>query len=325
MIDRLLRKGRRIRHLRAARAVLATPPILPTKDPVLIFSMIGTAVLLPYLVAVKSFHARLGIGRVAILDDGSLTAADRAVLAHHLANPPILPIGAVNTGACPTGGTWERLVTLLDMTANDYVVQLDSDTVTVGDVPEVVRAIAANRSFTLLGDRLAEARGVLSLVDFMAAYHPDGSDIDLAGPAHVIASIEGHWDRYPDPARHRYIRGSSGFAGFARGGHLSRPSVEVFSRRAESIVGRQKWCRWGSEQVASNFVVANSDEPVLLPYARYSNYWNEPTGADARFLHFVGTHRYSSSEYTRRTEQAISALLHQRRAERPLLQSARQR
>ena len=76
-----------------------------------IFSMMGTRVLLPYLVAVKSFHAQLAIGRVVILDDGTLTAADRAVLAHHLGNPSILPIDAVKTGACPTGGTWERLLT----------------------------------------------------------------------------------------------------------------------------------------------------------------------------------------------------------------------
>src|SRR5262249_580902 len=156
MIDRLMRKGREIRHLRAARGVLATPPIAPTRDPVLIFSMIGTRVVLPYLVAVKSFHARLGVGRVAILDAGTLTAADRAVLAHHLADPTILSIDAVKTGSCPVGGCWERLLALLDMTSDNYIVQLDSDTVTIGDVPEVAEAIATNRSFTLLGDALAE-------------------------------------------------------------------------------------------------------------------------------------------------------------------------
>jgi hypothetical protein len=309
MIDRLMRKGREILHLRVARSVLATPPIAPTSDPVLIFSMIGTRVVLPYLVAVKSFHARLGVGRIAILDDGTLTAADRAVLAHHLANPRILPIGAVETGACPVGGCWERLLALLDMTADNYIVQLDSDTVTIGDVPEVVEAIAANRSFTLLGDALAEERGVLSLLDFMAAYHPGGSGVDLAGPAHVQSSIEGHLDRYPEAARHRYVRGCAGFAGFARGGGPSRAGAEAFSLRAEGIVGHHKWCRWGSEQVASNFLVANSEDPVLLPYSRYSNHWNEPTGPDSRFLHFVGTHRYSNGEYRRHTERAITALL----------------
>jgi hypothetical protein len=308
MIDRMMRKGREILHLRATRSVLSTPPIAPTKDPVLIFSMIGTRTLLPYLVAVKSFHARVGVGRVAILDDGTLTAADKTVLAHHLANPSILPIGAVKTGACPVGGCWERLLALLDMTADNYIVQLDSDTLTIGDVPEVVEAIAANRSFTLLGDALAGAHGVLSLLDYMEAYHPGGSGVDLAGSAHVQSSIEGHLDRYPEPARHRYVRGCAGFAGFARGDRSTRAAAETFSRSAEGIVGQHKWRRWGSEQVASNFLVANSENPVLLPYSRYSNHWNEPTGPDSRFLHFVGTHRYSNNRYRRHTERAITAL-----------------
>jgi hypothetical protein len=309
VVDRFARKAREMLHLRAARRILITPPIAPTKDPVLIFSMIGTRVLLPYLVAVKSLHARLGVGRVAILDDGTLTAADRAVLSYHLANPLILPIGAVDTGRCPTGGCWERLLTLLDMTSHDYVVQLDSDTVTIGDVPEVMEAIAANRSFTLLGGVLAEKHGVLSLPDFMAAHHPGGSTVDLAGSAHVQDLIEGHWDRYPEAARNRYVRGCAGFAGFARGGRANRAGAEAFSCTAETIVGHHRWRRWGSEQVTSNFLVANSDDPLLLPYSRYSNYWNEPVAADSRLLHFVGTHRYSSGEYRRQSERAIAALL----------------
>ncbi len=314
MIDRIQRLAREAHHLRTARAVLATPPIVPTADRVVIFSMIGTRVLLPYLVAVKSLRAQLGIGRIAILDDGTLTAADKAVLGEHCGDPAIRAIADVATGDCPTGGCWERLLTLLDMTADDYVIQLDSDTVTIGAVPEVAAAIAANRSFTLLGDPTADANGILSLPDFMTAYHPNGSGIDPAGPAHVQASIEGHWDRYPDAAAHRYVRGSAGFAGFARGGVASPQSAAAFSRSAAGIVGAEKWKRWGSEQVASNFLVANSADPVLLPYARYLNYWNEEPAAGAAFLHFVGTHRYSTGEYRRRTGAAIAALSTQPRS-----------
>ena len=71
------------RHNEAIAEVLSTPPIVPKADGVVLFSMIGTAVLLPYLVAVKSLWHELRRGRVAILDDGTLTAQDRAVLAHH--------------------------------------------------------------------------------------------------------------------------------------------------------------------------------------------------------------------------------------------------
>ena len=75
------------RHNEAIAAILDTPPLVPQRDGLVLFSMIGTAVVLPYLVAVKSLWQQLGRGRVAILDDGTLTAPDRAVLAAHLGLP----------------------------------------------------------------------------------------------------------------------------------------------------------------------------------------------------------------------------------------------
>jgi hypothetical protein len=305
MIDRLLRKAREALHLRAARAVLATPPIVPTADRVVIFSMIGTRVLLPYLVAVKSLHARLGIGRIAILDDGSLTTADKAVLAHHLANPEIRSIRDVDTGRCPHGGTWERLLTLLDLRADDYVIQLDSDTVTIGDVPEVLAAIEGNYGFTLLGGPESEGVGILPLPDFAQWRYPNGAP---PGASHIQTAIEARFAAYPDAARHKYVRGCSGFTGFARGGPLGRAEAERFSRACEALVGKERWKEWGTEQVTSSFLLANEPGTRPLPYARYLNYWKQEIEADARFLHFVGTNRYSNAEYRDRTRQAIAAL-----------------
>ena len=79
------------RHDRAIRAILDTPPIRPATDGLVLFSMIGTAVLLPYLVAVKSLWHQLRRGRIVILDDGTLTASDKAVLARHCGDPPFRP------------------------------------------------------------------------------------------------------------------------------------------------------------------------------------------------------------------------------------------
>ncbi|WBO22351.1 hypothetical protein [Sphingomonas abietis] len=305
MIDRILRKGREALHLRAARAVLRTPPIVPTADRVVIFSMIGTRVLLPYLVAVKTLHARLRIGRIAILDDGSLTEADKAVLAHHCGDPAIRSIRDVDTGLCPQGGTWERLLTLLDLRADDYVIQLDSDTVTIGDVPDVLAAIADNRSFTLLGGPESEGVGLLPLPAFVAWRYPDGVP---AGRPHIQAAIESHFGCYPDAAAHHYVRGCSGFTGFARGGVSGRSEAERFSCAGEALVGKERWSEWGTEQVASSFLLANEPGTQPLPYARYANYWKQAIGAETCFLHFVGTNRYADAEYRVRTRQAIAAL-----------------
>jgi hypothetical protein len=273
---------------------------------VVLFSMIGTRVLLPYLVAAKSLHARLGRGRFAILDDGTLTAADRAVLAYHLDGPEIRSIAAVDAGDCPRGGCWERLLTLLELRQDDYVIQLDSDTVTLGPVPEIVQAIETGRDFTLLG-------GVdshwLPVCDFVAAIGPTWRE------THIQGAIETAMDRVcaQVPGLTYYLRGCAGFAGFAAGG-MGREAADGFSRAASALLGAERWAQWGSEQVMSNLIVANEGEPLLLPYARYLNFWNEPFGAEAALVHFVGTYRFHRGAYSQAARQAIAALAGERRA-----------
>ncbi len=302
--DRLLRKMREQFHLAQSRAVLRTPPIVPRRDGVIIFSMIGTRVLLPYLVAIKSLHSRLGRGRVVILDDGTLTAADRRVLLHHLGTPDIRSMADVDIGPCPRGGTWERLLTLLDLRREAFVIQLDSDTVTLGPLPEVAEAIEKGRSFTLRGDADAQFRPLGEI----ARQTPPEHRRDRP-EAHVQGAIESVIDQIAIPMGKEpsYIRGCSGFAGFAPSSS-GRVLAESFSVEASRLLGARRWARWGSEQVTSNFVIANEPDPLALPYSRYLNFWNEPLPPDAAFAHFIGTFRYHRGEYGRATRAAIAAL-----------------
>ncbi len=291
------------RHRRLARGILATPPAMVRDDGVIVFSMIGSAVLLPYLVAVKSLLHHLRRGRVVILDDGTLTSADRAVLAAQLGDPQIIPIDSVVTDPCPRRDVWERLLTILDLRAHDYVIQLDSDTVTLGPVPEVAAAIAAGRSFTLLGE--ADAR-LLQVDAFVATRRP----VDPLSPAtHVQDASEAVLGRVdlPGHAPLRYVRGCAGFAGFARSGD-GRGVAETLSLAMDEVLGQRQWRRWGSEQVAANVVVANDPDPVLLPYAGYFNFWNAGVPGDAAFAHFIGTYRFHGNAYLRATRDAIRQL-----------------
>lgn len=306
MIERINRKAKEAWHRHLCRGILETPPIAAADDGLVLFSMIGSRVLLPYLVAVKSLHARLGRGRVVLLDDGSLTRADRLVLARHLDDPEVRSIHSVDCGACPRGGTWERLLTLLELRASDYVIQLDSDTVTLGAVDEVVEAIAGRLPFTLLGDEADGAAGILSLPRFVARFHPDGP-VDPASKVHIQKAIEANFGRYPDAAAHCYVRGCSGFAGFPPGGP-GREAAERFSRAAQAIVGRARWEEWGTEQVASNFLIANEPGAVLLPARRYMNHWLQPPAPGTCFIHFLGTNRYAGSLYGDATRAAIASL-----------------
>lgn len=301
LIERLKRRIDQRLHSHMARAVLDTPPISPADDGLVLLSMIGTAVIVPYLVAIKSLHRQLGRGRVMLLDDGTLTAADRAILAHHLGDPKILSIAEVDTGPCPRGGTWERLLTILDLRAHDYVIQLDSDTLTLGAVPEVLEAIAQNRSFTLSGGEREAPLGFLPLPEFAALFYPKGERT-----GHIQIEIESRLLRLLAPEGRRYARGCSGFAGFSCGGP-GREAAYSFSQDAEAIV-EGRWREWGTEQVSSTYVIANEAGSTLLPYDRYFNYWNEPWGADMRFVHFVGTYRYANGAYRRATRQVLELL-----------------
>lgn len=297
--EQVIWHAKRVMHDRRARAVLATPPVSAHDDGVEIFSMIGTRVLLPYLVAAKSFAAALGRGRIVILDDGTLTARDRAVLARHLGDPEVLRAEAVDTGACPRGGTWERLLTILDRRRDAYVVQLDSDTVTTGAaVDEVRAAIAANRSFSLRGEAGAALMGAAAFAATRAAPPP--------GPLHVQRAFEAVVEQVAIPGL-RYFRGCSGFAGFARGS-AGRTLAEAASREGERLLGSARWREWGTEQITSNLVVANEPDPLLLPYDRYLNFWDQGVPAEARLVHFLGTCRFHGRAYADATRAAIARL-----------------
>jgi hypothetical protein len=290
------------RHNEAVAAILDTPAIVPRRDGLVIFSMIGTAVLLPYLVAVKSLHAQLGRGRVAILDDGTLTAADRGILAAHLGDPQIIRMEEVPQGPFPRGGCWERLLTILDRRAGEYWLQLDSDTVTLGPVPELARAIASNRSFTLMGGADAPTQP-MDLAAFAAHYYPNGPQ-----EGHVQTRIESRMGGMAQGLGWKYLRGCAGFAGFAAG-NAGRDLAAAFLASMAAAIGKYDAAIWGTEQVASNFLIANEGAPVCLPYDRYLNYWGEDWGPDAAFVHFVGAHRYDNGAYARASKQAIAALL----------------
>ena len=300
LADRVLRKLREAQHLRQAKAVFKSPPLIPRDDGVVLFSMIGTRVLSAYLVAAKSLHARLGCGRFVILDDGSLTAADRALLCEHLGNPEIRHIAVIDTGPCPRGGTWERLLTVLDLRREDYVIQLDSDTVTISDVPEIAAAIRNGASFTLRGGSNGEIVPLAQAAEQARAATPN---------PHVQAAIEQALDRIAIPGRGalNYVRGCSGFTGFAKSAD-GRGMAELFSQQAQRLLGTERWAQWGSEQVTSNFVIANEPRATLLPYARYFNFWNEGVPDDARFVHFVGSFRYHGGAYGRATTSALELL-----------------
>src|SRR4029453_14567836 len=142
-------------HNRCITAITDTPCIQAMNTGLMLFSMLRHSDVLMYLVAIKSVFARLGPGLITVLDDGSLTARDRALLQAHILGIRFLPFNAVNTERFPKRGTWERLVSIVDLTNDYYVIQVDADIVALGRLDEVLGCIGDNRAFTLAGNPVA--------------------------------------------------------------------------------------------------------------------------------------------------------------------------
>ncbi len=283
----------------SCREVLRTPAILPGDAGVTLVSMVCHGEVLMYLLAVKSFCRRLGrTPSIVLLDDGSLTGADRALIARHLLDAEIVPIATIDTHGCPRGSCWERLLLIGQRVEHSYVVQLDCDTLTLGAIAEVAECIAANRCFTLLGDKSYPA--VESMHDACARATQHAGSM-------VQAVCERSFNLLPESADLKYLRGNAGFTGFAKGS-IDGEKIRWFSGLMRRLV-QGRWDEWGSEQVTSNLLIANAPEPYPLPAPKYLSYWAHPDVPYERaaFLHFIGPHRFSNGLYLKNARRVIAS------------------
>lgn len=271
-----------------------------SETPITIVSMVCHGEVSMYLLALKSFVRHLGvIPRVLVLNDGSLTLADKQTLSKHVDGIAIREISEISTGLCPKGGCWERLLLISDLVQESYVVQLDSDTLTSAAVPEVLSCIEENRCFTLLGDRSHP-----SVRTMLEAWE----DLKTNTSTQPQAVCERNFSQLKESRNLKYLRGNAGFVGFAKGS-FKRDRVVYFSELMRSI-SEGTWNRWGSEQLTSNLLIANSTDPLPLPFPKYCSFWAHPD-VDYRassFIHFIGPYRFAQGLYRKSAKVALRAL-----------------
>ena len=172
---------------------------------------------------------------------------------------------------------------------------MDADVLAVGpDLNEVRECAANNVAFTMAADDFR----FTTLRETAEAARKLGTD-----RAFLLA--ERYFDQLPDRDRRRYVRGSSGLAGFAKGG-FERSEIESFHTIMQSHLG-ERWKEWGSEQVASNFAVANSKEAVVLPYPAYASYPSVDL-SKSKLFHFIGAYRFDDGYFAAKGKEFIRAI-----------------
>jgi len=306
MFYRFKRQYQRDRFNRLTAGILQTPPMPVVEAPWAIISMVSNGDIQMYLLAMKSFYSRLKRGKIIAIIDRDMPAESRRTLERHLPGITFTILEDIDTGGCQRGGTWERVLFLADHSAREYAIQLDSDTLTFGDIEEVIACVENNIPFTL-GDT---GQPIEPMRDAVAPAKAKNSD-------YVGIALERAFDRYAGADNLNYVRGSSAFVGLSHGG-IGRQDLEAFHREGERLLG-SRWREWGTEQSASNFAVANSPNAVVLPYPKYANF-NPSYKHEGSFLHFFGTHRFVGDYFAELGNVVIRRLLTADGQDRPLLQ-----
>ncbi|MEN6584668.1 MAG: hypothetical protein ABFE02_01275 [Sulfuricella sp.] len=297
MIARIKRKIDRAWFNFRCSDIFNTPPIKcdPASD-VLIVSQLHHPDMTMFMLAMKSFARFVRPQGFVIVDDG-LLPEDRRILSNHFDAIRFVPSKGVAVGTCPTGGCWERLFTLSQENTDHFVIQLDSDTLTLSEPTEILECLAQKRSFTLGTSTGRQAVGFSEASRFA---HESTSN-------HVQSHAERALANYPGHEHLKYVRGCAGFTGFAKG-QLLPEKIQEFSTQMEKLLGKEKWHEWGSEQVASNYMAANAPDSLVLPVDRYQFWSPKVDNAKAMFVHFFGEFRFMGGMYVRQARSVIRQL-----------------
>lgn len=297
MLDRIKRKLDRAWFDFRCAGIYKTPQAKcdPASN-VLIVSQLHHPDLTMYMLAAKSLARHIRPHGFVIVDDG-LLPEDKRTLAAHFESIRFITSESMRLGTCPSGGCWERLLTLANENQSHYVIQLDSDTLTLTEPKEVLESIAQARSFTL---------GTSSGTHFVAL-----SEASRHAHENSDKHVQNHAERalgeYPGKENLQYVRGCAGFTGFAKG-QLALSNIEKFSTQMETLVGKEKWSEWGSEQVASNFMAANASNSIVLPVDRYPFWMPGVNVEQAVLVHFFGTFRFAGGMYIQQGLRLIKEL-----------------
>ena len=251
---------------------------------------------LSYLVAAKSFAQHANPRRIVVVCDPSVDQGDRKIFKHHIPHVELRNAAEFVDSQLPTGGCWERLLAISQYAKTDYVVQLDADTVTIRPIPEINAAIQSQSGF-VLGEApnqrpmsVIETSKLAKNLPYEARHIQDIAESKMA-------------EACGDPDA-MYIRGCAGFTGFPPSTAMN-DKIVAYSLAMQRLIA-ERWSTWGTEQVTSNYIVANANGTKILPFPKYCT--PDVGTNDTAFLHFIGYCRFVNMKYELTSKRVIQSL-----------------
>jgi hypothetical protein len=287
---------------KSIKNVLQTPLLKYRMDSsVTIVSMVSSNTVNMYLVAIKSFMENFGYGTIEAINDGTLTASDILTLQKHIPNLNISDAIDIDTYNCPSYISWKRLFRIQKLAETSFVIQLDSDTISLGPLIEVHERVVKNEGFLIGSMRWGKSVDVNFLRDIVTQWNN----------THVQPLAEANFHKmnfFADGTK--YIRACAGFAGYPKD-FASIEQIQALSNEIESYIGKA-WHGWGSEQTATMCLISKTKNSTVLPWPFYQNF-KFPTSTEniesMNFVHFIGSNRYDNGMYTKLSKKKIKQWL----------------
>lgn len=284
----------------ACQKIFKTPPVTATTDQqVAVLTQLQHKDVILFLIAIKTFARQIPLSKVFIVNDGSLNNDDLITLRKHIPIADFYDAKQFSDPLCPTGGCWERLLAIASFIDQFFIIQLDSDTLTLSALDEVTYNIKTNTGFVIGTWDNQEIEPMHACSERVQ------KKINPTLDAHVQMVAEAHFSKLDGSENLRYVRGCAGFSGFPKES-FNKQFIIDFSKKMEKEIG-SKWHEWGSEQVMSNVVVANLDKTIVLPHPKYTD-CKKMKLPDTCFIHFIGECRFSSSIYAKLAQNEIKQL-----------------
>lgn len=301
MIFNLKDKLNRYRFSKACKQIFLTSPIAATTDePVALLTQLQHKDVILFLIAIKTFCKQVPISKVFIINDGSLNSDDFTLLRKHIPIAGFYDTSQFSDPLCPTGGCWERLFAIAHFINQYYIIQIDSDTLTLSALDEINLNIKTNTGFVISTWDNQEIGSMKILSERVA------KKVNPTSNSHVQLLAEANFSKLDGSENMRYIRGCAGFSGFPKGS-FNKQFIIDFSQKMEKEIG-PKWHEWGSEQVMSNIVVANLEKANGLPHPKYCDCNNMKLPITC-FIHFIGDCRFNRSIYAKLARNEIIKLI----------------
>ena len=278
------------------KGITNTPPMPVVDAPWSIVSMVAKPDILMYLLSMKSFYRKLGRGKLIAIIDRDTPESGRVTLERHFPGIRLIYLEDIDPSPCQRGGTWERLFYLVRHSQDEYIMQVDCDTLVLGDdINEIVHCAENNIPFAYADNNWA----IKSLRDIAK----DANEVDWDYVGIVLERCFADW---PDANTMRYVRASSGLAGFSKGG-FTLPQLEYFHEHMKQSLG-PRWKDWGTEQSGSNFAIANSPNAITLPFPEYRTGPEPNDDKRTKFFHFIGSNRFRDHQFANEGKRIVHEL-----------------